>query len=325
MGPVFPGWGPNQLTMKANRKLCFAAAVLMAVAGTVPAMIARSYAHKLLTNPLLEREVPKVTPAHFKLPFTELLITNQGGLRLAGWYVPSSNRAAIMAQHGYKKCRQEMLPAAALLHRHGYGVLLTSVRAHDQSEGEQISFGLREMEDLEAWHTYLRTRNDVDPDRIGALGNSMGASLVIQFAATNAHIKAVVADSPFSSLRETVSTSVTHFTGLPSFPFAPMIYFWAEVESGYRFSQVDPKLWIRRISPRPVLVLQGGADRTVSSRSGELLYTAAAEPKELWYEPLTDHARFVTNMPAYEQRVVGFFDKHLSPNRVPTELRGVAP
>jgi len=144
----------------------------------------------------------------FGLVYEDVSVTTPDGLKLVGWYVPSQNGAAIMAQHGYTSDRRELLEEAAMLNKHGYGVLLTSVRAHDLSDGEVISFGFNEMQDLEAWYQYLRKRGEVDPDRIGILGNSMGGSLVIQYAAQNDNIRATVAHSAFSSLDDTVATSV---------------------------------------------------------------------------------------------------------------------
>jgi hypothetical protein len=103
-----------------------------------------------------------------------------------------------------------------------------------------------------------------------------------------------------------------HFTGLPPFPFVPMIVFWAEQELGFDTSDINAKLWVGEISPRAVFLLQGGADDYVSPRSGELLYEAAGEPKQLWYEPDLGHTDFWEEMPEqYEQRVVGFFDQYL--------------
>ena len=130
--------------------------------------------------------------------------------------VPSQNGAVVILQHGYKSTREELLNEAEMLYRHGYGVLLTTVRAHDYSEGVMITFGMNEVQDMDAWYQYLLTRDDIDTNRIGILGNSFGGMLVIQYAAQNENIKAVVADSAFSSLNDTVSTSVTYFTDLPS-------------------------------------------------------------------------------------------------------------
>jgi fermentation-respiration switch protein FrsA (DUF1100 family) len=61
-----------------------------------------------------------------------------------------------------------------------------------------------------------------------------------------------------------------------------------------------------------VLILQGGQYTVVSVDSGELLYNAAGEPKELWFEPDLGHGDFDTELPEeFEDRVVGFFDQYL--------------
>ena len=217
-----------------------------------------------------------------------------------------------MAQHGFKSNRTAMLEEAAMLHENGYGVLLTSTRAHDESDGDLISFGIHEMKDWEAWYQFLLTRSDVDPEKIGVLGTSLGATEAIQYTSMNNNIKAVVAHSPFSSIDDTVTISVTALTGLPAFPFAPLVVFWAEQELGFDSADVDAKLWIDDISPRPVLILQAGRDTLVSVESGELLYAAAGDPKELWYEPDLAHAAFDVDLPLeFETRVVGFFDQYL--------------
>jgi fermentation-respiration switch protein FrsA (DUF1100 family) len=217
-----------------------------------------------------------------------------------------------MAQHGYKSDRTELLQEAEMFHRHGYGVLITSIRTHDLSEGDVIAFGARETQDLEAWYQHLLTHEDVDPSKIGILGESMGGSLAIQYAAQNEHIGAVATHSAFSSLDDTVSIAVHHYTGLPRFPFAPMILFWAEQEVGFDASDINACLCIKDIAPRPVLILQGGADDHISVSSGEWLYEAAGEPKELWFEPEAGHTGFDDMVPEeYERRVVAFFDRYL--------------
>jgi fermentation-respiration switch protein FrsA (DUF1100 family) len=199
-----------------------------------------------------------------------------------------------------------------MLHRRGYGVLLSTLRAHDDSEGDLITFGRLEMGDLAAWYAFVRAQPGVDASRIGLLGNSMGGTLAIQFAARTPGVAAVVAHSPFSSLPDTLETSVRFFTGLPPYPFAPIIAFWAERMAGIRLEDVDAKPWIRQLSPRPIFLLQGGADVVVSPDAGQRLFEAAAEPKELWFDPKVGHAAFDgVRALEYERRVGGFFDRYL--------------
>lgn len=277
-------------------------------------LFTRSQAHMLLTQPIGTHSAPQITPAAYNLAYEDVLITSTDNIHLLGWYIPTRNGAVVMAQHGYKSDRGEMLNEAAMLARHGYGVLLTSVRAHDYSDGEQISFGVHEMDDLDAWYRYLVTRPDIDPARIGMLGNSYGGALVIQYAAQNTAIRAVVANSAFSSMDDTIDTSIRHFAHVPSFPFAPLIEFWAEQEIGVKAADINTTRWISQLSPRPVFLMQGGADVVISTASGERLYAAAGDPRELWYEPDLGHTMFDNARPAeYEARVTAFFDRYLRP------------
>ena len=284
--------------------------LLAAIIGAV--LLTKSEAHNLITAPIETRNLPEETPANYNLPFEDVTVKSEDGLKLVGWFVPSQNGAVIILQHGYKSTREELLNEAEMLYRHGYGVLLTTVRAHDYSEGEMITFGMHEVQDIDAWYQYLLTRDDIDTNRIGMLGNSFGGMLVIQYAAQNKNIKAVVADSAFSSLNDTVSTSVAYFTDLPTFPFAPLIVYWAEQETGFKTEDIDATQWIAQISPRPVFLMQGGADVVISANSGQRLYDAAGEPKELWFEPNLGHVDFDSEMAdEFERRVVEFFDHYL--------------
>jgi len=284
--------------------------LLAAIIGAV--LLTKSEAHNLITAPMETRNLPEETPANYDMPFEDVTVTSEDGLKLVGWFVPSQNGAVIILQHGYKSTREELLNEAEMLYRHGYGVLLTTVRAHDYSAGEMITFGMHEVSDMEAWYQYLLTRDDIDQNKIGALGNSFGGMLVIQYAAQNENIKAVIADSAFSSLNDTVSTSVTYFTDLPAFPFAPLIVYWAERETGFKTENIDATKWIAQISPRPVFLMQGGADVVISANSGQRLYEAAGEPKELWFEPDLGHVDFDSKMAdEFERRIVEFFDHYL--------------
>jgi fermentation-respiration switch protein FrsA (DUF1100 family) len=56
----------------------------------------------------------------------------------------------------------------------------------------------------------------------------------------------------------------------------------------------------------------GGADDHIAVDSGQKLYDAAGEPKELRFEPMAGHHGLAEAAPEeYERRVVGFFDKAL--------------
>ena len=270
-------------------------------------------ASNLVHHPAEKRRMLRSTDAN--AGYTDVVVETSDGLTLHGWYIPSRNSALILMQHGYKSDRAEFHQEAAMLARAGYGVLVTSVRAHDVNPGDTITFGIDEMQDIDAWFNFGRTLPGVDPDRIGMIGNSLGGSMAIQYTAANTGIRALVAHCAFSSMHDTIETSIRSLTGLPPFPFAPMIQFWAEMQLGISIDEINASAWIGQISPRPVLILNALDDTVISPASGQLLYAAAGEPKQLWEEHGVRHAGFDTAFPeAFERRVVGFFDAVLFPD-----------
>ncbi len=109
----------------------------------------------------------------------DVSFTTRDGLTLRGWYVPSKNHAAVIAAPGRAGAQK---PARVLI-RHGYGVLLFDRRGEGESDGDPNAFGWSADKDIEAAVAYLQTRTDVDRDRIGGIGLSVGGETLLQTAA----------------------------------------------------------------------------------------------------------------------------------------------
>ena len=78
--------------------------------------------------------------------------------------------------HGRGSYKNHFLPHAAYLHRAGFSVLLFDFRYRCDSEGDAQTLGAKESWDLQSAVYYVMTRPDVDPERIGLQGGSMGAA-----------------------------------------------------------------------------------------------------------------------------------------------------
>ncbi len=247
-----------------------------------------------------------ITPADWGLAFEDVSFATSDGLTLRGWYLPSQNQAAIILLHGIAANRLAVMDHALMLARHGYGVLLLDLRAHGESDGDLLPYGGNEAEDVRGAAAYLQTRSDVDRERIGAMGLSLGAQVSILGAARDEAIKAVVADGPGA-------TTFDDWPPLHSFgdwlyvPFDSVFYQMLPWRTGVS-QPVSVQTAIAQIAPRPILVISGGAEQNMMRRH----FAAAHEPKQIWIIPEAGHIEGLHVRPQeYEEKVIAFFDEAL--------------
>jgi hypothetical protein len=122
--------------------------------------------------------------------YRRVTLGTSDGLTLAGWYVPSRNRAAVIVFPG----RKGPVAQTRMLTRHGYGVLMLDRRGEGESEGDYNARGWGGEPDLKAAVSYLARRPEVDAERIGGLGLSVGGELLLQTAARDGRLRAVVSE-----------------------------------------------------------------------------------------------------------------------------------
>jgi fermentation-respiration switch protein FrsA (DUF1100 family) len=231
------------------------------------------------------RNLPAVTAAEMGLPSQDVTFTTTDGIDISGWYIPPCQTpgAAIIYVHGIGRNRGQLLTQAALLYeRLGIGALLFDLRNHGQSELSVTTLGLNEVMDVEAAFVWLQTQPEVDPARIGLNGLSMGAATVIRAGARIPEAQFVIAQAAYTSLDDNIAEGVQGLTGLPLFPFAPLLIAFGEAEAGVRIRDVRPIDDVSRIAPRPLLLIHGDQDTLVLPRNSEALYAAAGEPKQLY-------------------------------------------
>ncbi|MCX7838398.1 MAG: alpha/beta hydrolase [Anaerolineae bacterium] len=236
------------------------------------------------------------------------------GVRLHGWFIPPqpNNLAGIIFVLGWATNRAHLLEEAALLARHGYGALLFDLRNHGASGGTITTLGYLEAEDVRSAVAYVLTRAEVDARRIVLMGHSMGAGTVLRAGARIEHARAVIAMSAYASLEDNIVEGVEGLTGLPAFPFAPLVIWFGEREAGLNIRHVRPIDDIAHISPRAVMLIHGELDTLIPVRNAHRLYHAAREPKELYIIRKAGHVALMQAEPReYERRVSEFLRRAL--------------
>ncbi len=133
------------------------------------------------------------SPADFgAADYRSVSIPAADGVTLAGWYVPPTapHGAVIILLHGGGGNRTGTMWHATRLYEAGYGLLMYDQRAVGESTGTTQSFGWLDKRDVPAVLDFLVEQPEVNPDRIGGLGLSLGAHILIMVGPDEPRIKA---------------------------------------------------------------------------------------------------------------------------------------
>ncbi len=267
---------------------------------------------------------------------------------------PSGNWVLLF--HGVADNRVGVIGQSEFLLRAGYSVLIMDARAHGASGGPIATYGWLERNDTRAiidalvwsevrryeneqirsgkWKVLLedeakpldarhfklpppRTPQPGTPAHIFALGESMGAGIVLQSAAVDPRIEAVVAEASFANLRE----AAYDYAGLRKYPwlgktlFAPgtwTLLYRDEKLAGFAAAEVSPA---KAVASRafPVLLICDEKDVALPCRHSEMIYAAARGPKQLWVVPRASHTAAYGFAPEeFRRRVLAFFASNTS-------------
>lgn len=226
------------------------------------------------------------------------------GLELEGWYIPSRNGAAVISFPG----RAATQDAARFLAEEGYGVLLFDRRGEGMSDGDPNALGWGGGKDIEAAIAFLQDQPDVDPERIGGIGRSVGGELMLEVAAEDDELKAVVSEGAgIRSFRE-----ASEIQGADKWLALPI---WTSITAGtalFSNNAPPPNLieLVSKIAPRPVLLIyaehgQGGEELSAD------YFEAAGDPKQVWMTDSGHVGGYAADPDEYADRVVRFFDDAL--------------
>lgn len=262
-----------------------------------------------------QRAVFRDSPTSYGLPFENVTFRSTDGIALKGWFIPADNpRGTIIICHGYSGNKDPDLIFAPFLHNASYNLFLFDFRGHGESAGDYTSLGYFEVQDLRGALSYLKSRADVDKNRIGVMGVSMGAAVAVLTAAKTEEIKAVVEDSGFATLRAAIASTLKGF-GFPKI-FVPLFSSLAYRAVGW-YLKFDPRegepiRFVKKISPRPLFIIHGEADSLVEIKNAHQLYKEAGKPKEIWTVPGIEHSQvYAFHKEEYERRTLEFWKRWL--------------
>ena len=237
------------------------------------------------------------SPAQSGLPYENVSFQSADGTRLHGWFVPARGvadakqaRATIIHFHGNAQNLTAHWQAVKWLPEHGYNVFLFDYRGYGQSAGEPNPEGL--FADSNAALDYVRSRPDVNPERLLVFGQSLGGTnaIAVVGAGNKAGVRAVAIESTFSSYSSIANDK------LPG----------AGILVGNRYSA---RRFVAQISPIPLLLMHGTADQVIPAKHSQILFELAQEPKQLVIIPNGTHLG-LSGLGGYETQLLDFFNRH---------------
>jgi uncharacterized protein len=235
---------------------------------------------------------------------------SRDGVALAGWYSPGTNRKAVILVHGLGASKAALLEHAVPFKTAGFGILMIDLRAHGESGGDICNFGTMEALDVLGGIDYLIACPDVDHDKIGAVGISIGAQAVLRAAVRTHTIRAIILDGLGPAILDDHGGRPTTLRRWINYPLNWFMYRLGDFMRN-EVETVGVLDIIRRIAPRPLMLISTGtrAERYFN----RLFFDRAANPKKLWEIESARHAAGLYFEPQeYPAKMIQFFDKALS-------------
>ena len=211
------------------------------------------------------------------------------GLRLRTWtHRGSGALPAVVIVHGVGDSLESFTDHALAFAQRGHTVLLLDTRGHGGSEGGHITLGGREREDVRAAMDGLR-RDGLAASGLILVGHSMGAVAVLRAAAGQPDVRAVIAEAPYDTFRETIARHAAILYGLPRWvPLIPLSIAFAEWRAGFDADEVDAVAAAAQ-ARGALLAIADGADDRMPEAVVRRVFDAHPGPKRMWVAPGAPH------------------------------------
>ncbi len=225
-------------------------------------------------------------------------------------------KANLLLCHGYRSSKEFMYGFIDLFP--DFNMLLFDFRAHGQSEGKMISIGCHEYKDVFAAAEFMK-KSMLEQDGVTLpfiiLGISMGAASGIKAASLDPNLcDALIIDSTFSNLHSIMIKGFAIKSGLPYYPFFPIIRYFFESAADCKICEMNPVKCIEKIT-KPILFIHSCNDNFISPKHGLRLYEHAGLSRyaRLWIGPKCRHGwlhSYYSDI--YKKKVNGFLRKAIN-------------
>ena len=243
----------------------------------------------------------------------DIRMPSRFGYSLTGTFLPNQQTTdkTLIFLHGFSESRLAGLSYLNIYLNAGYNLLLVDSRAHGESGGQSVTWGVYEKHDVDQWVDWLRHR--FPKGTIGMHGISMGAATALLHAGLNESNKRVafyIADSAYSDLESLLADQMSQRLQLPGnippqvlLPYANTVTY---LRARFTFGAASPLRIVQQVTT-PVLYIHGEADRLVPASMSQQLYSMTKGQRQIQLFPRADHVSSIyTDRSRYRTVVQGF-------------------
>ena len=246
-----------------------------------------------------------------QMPQEDVSIRSFDGLTLRGKYYEYAPGAPIeLMIHGYRgSSERDMSGGVQRAFRLGRSALIIDQRASGRSEGNVITFGVREHRDCLAWVDFMVKKFGPDV-KIILTGISMGASTVLMASGQELpeNVIGILADCGYTSAREIIH-KILRQIHLPIRLVYPFVKLGARLFAGFDLEQADARKAVRNCT-RPVIFYHGDGDDFVPWEMSRDNHAACPSRKKLVIIPGAGHG---LSFPADQERYVAELREFFGP------------
>ena len=248
-------------------------------------------------------------------PFEELTIEAFDGLTLQGYYLPAkepTNKLVVFA-HGYLGNALDMgLFGQYYYEELGYNMFTPNLRGHGKSEGDYYGFGWHDRLDLQQWINVLIEKLGEETE-IVLHGLSMGGATVLMTSGEDlpSNVKAIVADSPYTSVYDLFAYQMERMFHLPDKPILPTTSLVTQLRAGYSLTEASALEQVKKTNI-PILYMTGGSDTFVPTEMTEELFKQTNSESEIYAYPGANHGEsIVLYRDDYLEKMTSFIEKYI--------------
>ncbi len=259
-------------------------------------------------------EIPMLVDGVINIKYESVYTVSGDGTRLFGRFYNFKEGAPVqILLHGYKgNAYREFCGGLKLARELGCNALLVDERAHGESGGKALSFGVKEREDVLSWIELIREKCGKDIP-IALVGISMGAATVLMASELMLpeNVKCIIADCPYSSPRAIIAKVIGEM-GIPVRAGTALVRMGGIIYGGFDINSCSA-VGAMRVNRIPVLIIHGEDDRFVPDYMSHEIYDACRAEKRLFTVKGAGHGLcYMIDAEGYRREVARFVEGYLT-------------